>query len=247
MGTDPDLFVHPERISSQLICPICTQVLENPVQTVNDHLYCEDELIEWMSRHDIPLCPVTHEELKPDDIRKPSRIIINMLAELERYCPNKENGCEWIGSNEQVNTHIKTCNKRSIIELINDINIKDNKITQLRQRLIHKDKHIHTLEIKNNDLMNELVIVNKKLKVYDAFFEDTKQKIGSSSSIISGSNGGSGGGSGNGRQYREYDCKSSSSSGSSGSSVSGSDNKESALQRLLQLRELGSFEDEGKS
>ena len=33
MGRDFDLFVYPDRISSQLICPICTLVLNKPVQT----------------------------------------------------------------------------------------------------------------------------------------------------------------------------------------------------------------------
>lgn len=59
-----------------------------------DHLFCEDELLEWMSRFDInqSLCPITKNVLDPTMIRKPSRIIINMLNELEMYCSNKCNG-----------------------------------------------------------------------------------------------------------------------------------------------------------
>lgn len=34
MGIESVEFVHPDRISSQLICPICTLVLEHPVLTV---------------------------------------------------------------------------------------------------------------------------------------------------------------------------------------------------------------------
>ena len=53
MGIDTDCFVYPERISPQLICPICTQVLERPVQTPSEHLFCEDELLEWMTRSQV--------------------------------------------------------------------------------------------------------------------------------------------------------------------------------------------------
>ena len=50
MGIDYECFLHPERISSELICPICTLVLENPVQTPSEHLFCEEELLEWLTR-----------------------------------------------------------------------------------------------------------------------------------------------------------------------------------------------------
>lgn len=35
-----------------------------------------------------------------------SRIIMNMLNELMRYCPNKEHGCEWTGEQERLRTHL---------------------------------------------------------------------------------------------------------------------------------------------
>jgi hypothetical protein len=31
MGLDPELFVHPERISESLMCPICHEVLVSPI------------------------------------------------------------------------------------------------------------------------------------------------------------------------------------------------------------------------
>ena len=205
MGIEAGDFVHPERISSQLICPICTQVLENPVQTATEHLYCEDELIEWMSRHDTPLCPVTHQELNPDDIRKPSRIIVNMLAELERYCPNKENGCDWKGLNEQVGLHIAACDKRPNKELMEELRSKDEKIKQLRARCTKHEKALKEQQVKNEELQAEVSICHRKLKVYDAFFESSKggMKAADAKNTID----------------------------------------ESALQKLLRLRDLDSFDD----
>jgi E3 ubiquitin-protein ligase NRDP1 len=215
MGTDPDLFVHPERISKELICPICTQVLENPVQTPTDHLFCEDELIEWMSRHERPLCPVTHAELKPDSIRKPSRIILNMLAELQRYCSNRAEGCDWVGENEHLALHLTKCAKRPRDEMTRELAAKDEKIKQLRVRCARAEKQLADVTAMHTELQDELKACQRKLKVYDAFFDSGGTELKS----------GGGGGSG-------------SSAGSRG---------ESALQKLLKLRDLGSFEDEGKA
>lgn len=39
MGYDTDLFVDGDRISRQLICSICSGVLENPVMTPCEHLF----------------------------------------------------------------------------------------------------------------------------------------------------------------------------------------------------------------
>lgn len=107
MGIEAGDFVHPERISPELYCPICTCVLENPVQTPSEHLFCEDELLEWMISSDV--CPVTKTNLNPDDIKKPGRIITNLLGELERYCPNRSAGCEWQGKNYSIEAHVQFC------------------------------------------------------------------------------------------------------------------------------------------
>ena len=104
MGIESEQFVYPERIPQELYCPICTLVLENPVQTPSEHLFCEDELLEWLTRSDV--CPVTKERLNPSDIKSPGRIIVNMLGNLQRYCPNKEHGCEWRGENSSVNSKL---------------------------------------------------------------------------------------------------------------------------------------------
>lgn len=171
-GTETEAFVHPERISSQLICPICTMVLENPVQTPTDHLFCEDELLEWMSRS--TMCPVTNTPLDADSIRKPSRIILNMLAELERFCPNKGQGCDWIGENEHLASHISCCPKRPREQLLREIREKDEKIKSLRSRLAQSEKKCTEFMESNDELSIRIAACECKLKVYDAFFKQSE-------------------------------------------------------------------------
>ena len=192
------------------------------MQTATEHLYCEDELIEWMSRHDVPLCPVTHSELRPDDIRKPSRIILNMLAELERYCPNRANGCEWKGLNEQVELHAASCDHRPVPELREELKAKDNKVKQLRARCHKHEAALKELRAGHEDLAQQLAQANRKLKVYDAFFasDGADVKAGAGCGLGAGAAGAKDGPAADG---------------------------ESALQKLLRLRDLSSFEGEGKS
>lgn len=157
MGIDLELFVHPERISSQLICPICTQVLDNPVQTTTEHLFCEDELLEWMSRSS--LCPITKTELDPLSIRKPGRIILNMLGELEMYCKNRPHGCTWTGSREHLGKHLETCECQSKEQIRGELEERDNKIKDLEHQ-------VEELTSRNDELMHENAILTEKIEEY---------------------------------------------------------------------------------
>ena len=157
MGLDLEQFVHPERISSQLICPICTQVLDRPVQTATEHLFCEDELLEWMTRSD--LCPITKTKLDPSQIRKPGRIVLNMLAELEMYCKNRPHGCTWTGSREHLLKHQEECTCRSKEDLLQEIKEKDEKMVELVEK-------VDFLTIKNMELVEENLNLKEKIEEY---------------------------------------------------------------------------------
>jgi hypothetical protein len=162
MGRDLEQFVHPERISSQLICPICTQVLSNPVQTPTEHLFCEDELLEWMTRSN--LCPVTKTILDPLTIRKPSRIIVNMLSELEIYCNYKNKGCKWTGNNDSLPHHLeKECVFHQNALLHETIEFQNMKLQESYDKIL-------SLELRNQGLFEE----NELMK---AMVEDYQQRL----------------------------------------------------------------------
>ena len=181
MGLDLELFVYPDRISSQLICPICTVILENPIQTDNEHLFCEEELLEWLTRSN--LCPVSHTELDPSTIRKPPRIITNMLNELEVFCRNRAEGCLWQGEYCKLTSHMKTCNMKSKDQLIAELNRKEQTIASLKRDLSSSLKRITELEDLNKDLELEAKSYQRKLKVYDAFFQDNIDNGGKETSL----------------------------------------------------------------
>jgi len=106
MGVEKKFFVHPERISSQLLCLICLDVLENPVQTPCEHLFCDADIREWLKSKNT--CPADQSRVNQNQIKTASRIVLNMLGELERFCKNKEKGCIWSGPSDRLQTHLKS-------------------------------------------------------------------------------------------------------------------------------------------
>ena len=166
---DCEHFVHPERISKELMCCICTQVLENPVQTPSEHLFCEDELLEWLSRS--TLCPSTNEPLDPSTIRRPSRIILNMLAELQRFCPNRAEGCPWEGENGHCATHTQTCAFRPRAQLLEELRRAEDKIARLKDKLLKAEKRAELLSASNAELLSAKDVNERKLRVYSAFLD----------------------------------------------------------------------------
>jgi len=169
MGIDSDHFVHPERISKELMCCICTQVLENPVMTPSEHLFCEDELLEWLTRSN--LCPSTNTPLDPSSIRRPSRIVLNMLAELQRYCPYRSDGCTWTGENEHCATHAQSCDFRPRAQLLDELKRATEKNARLKEKLLKAERRSELLAASNADLHANCQVLERKLRVYTAFLE----------------------------------------------------------------------------
>jgi hypothetical protein len=152
-------------------------------------MFCEDELLEWMTRSQI--CPVTNTKLDPDTIKKPGRIIMNMLAELEMYCPNRMHGCQWIGSCDQVTQHKKKCNNRSKEELLQEIESKDILIAKIKQKLSASQEKVVELQERNSmlvesneELQNLISAYDRRLKVYDAFFKNDDKEEDKSTTAV---------------------------------------------------------------
>lgn len=169
MGFGVDQFVDPAHISDELICPICCGVLERPVQTSTEHLFCEDELLEWMERSET--CPVTNRKLDPAEIRKPSRIIMNILGGLMIKCNNRAEGCLWTGRYDTINDHLKTCAHRPREQLIELLNKKSIELEVYRKKYAELKVHCRALEDESIELRSTIESLQRQVKVYGAFVE----------------------------------------------------------------------------
>ena len=168
MGIELDLFVTAP--SQSLICVVCQGVVDTPVLTPTECLYCEECLLDWMQRS--PTCPSTQVALNPEDIKKPSRLVMNILSELVRYCDYKMEGCRWQGSCEMYTAHRRTCPCRPREVLAQQLAAQEDVNASLQRRADDLTTRMRQLEETNKDLHNKLSLAAAKLRVYDAFFAD---------------------------------------------------------------------------
>ena len=165
MGVEFELYVDGATISKQFVCPICQGVVDPPVTTPCDHLFCEECLMQWLQRKEqgAENCPMCNQWLDVDKIRQPNRIILNLLGELERYCAHREEGCTWKGPQETYAAHHKRCEFIPRKELISKIERRDARISDLVQvvrsqeaALVQSRERLEMVNLENNALREQL-------------------------------------------------------------------------------------------
>ena len=70
-------------VDEELICPICTGVLEAPMQApVCEHAFCSACIREWISRGSggRSTCPVDRQEFTQNQLKPVPRILKNLLS-----------------------------------------------------------------------------------------------------------------------------------------------------------------------
>lgn len=106
MGFDTDRFEDSE-ISEELICSICTGVLEDPLTTHCDHLFCNECINDWLRHHHT--CPIDRCPLRTCMLKRAPRAIRNLINRLKIYCPYRDDGCEQTIRLEQYDQHQLEC------------------------------------------------------------------------------------------------------------------------------------------
>ena len=109
---DIDLFLSPE--ISDYKCLICENVPnpENAYEAICcGILFCKECLAKWTSQN--PKCPICKKPLKNDEkytrrIKDNNKIIYKIFLKYKIKCPY---GCEWNGELENLENHLKECDK----------------------------------------------------------------------------------------------------------------------------------------
>lgn len=83
MGYDLDRFAGGV-IDNELLCSVCSSVLEDPVEAPCQHFFCGLCIKRWLEVSDI--CPTDRQPLRAKDLKQPSRLLCNLLARLEIKC-----------------------------------------------------------------------------------------------------------------------------------------------------------------
>ncbi|XP_072940359.1 E3 ubiquitin-protein ligase NRDP1 isoform X1 [Epargyreus clarus] len=95
-------------VDEELICPICSGVLEDPLQApACEHAFCRACITEWISRQ--PTCPVDRQAVTASQLRPVPRILRNLLSRLCTSCDNAPHGCIAVLKLDSLASHLVEC------------------------------------------------------------------------------------------------------------------------------------------
>lgn len=97
-----------ENVDQNIICSICSSVLEDAVLTPCGHAFCSLCLDTWLARPNTKTCPECRSPIASRDIR-PIHAIRNLINGLDIVCDNKERGCMAPQKVENVKSHVNVC------------------------------------------------------------------------------------------------------------------------------------------
>lgn len=95
-------------VDEELICPICSGVLEEPLQATQcEHAFCSTCIHDWMNRQ--PTCPIDRGPLLRKNLKPVPRILRNLLSRLKLNCNNAEFGCTAVVKLDSLQSHLQEC------------------------------------------------------------------------------------------------------------------------------------------
>ena len=85
---DPSRLMPPPPVTlADLVCPVCTDVVDQPVETICGHMFCNQCMCKWLHTSDRPSCPCCPTFLLvKSDVKPVTRIVQSILSNLEIRC-----------------------------------------------------------------------------------------------------------------------------------------------------------------
>ncbi|XP_009815482.1 RING finger protein 151 [Gavia stellata] len=105
MGYDIERFVG--YVNEGLLCSICRDVLEDPLQAPCEHAFCTACIHGWLVHHSN--CPEDRQMIDVSSLRPLYRYMKNDLNRLQLHCKNREYGCQMVCSLESIDRHEREC------------------------------------------------------------------------------------------------------------------------------------------
>ncbi|KAK4302261.1 hypothetical protein Pmani_025637 [Petrolisthes manimaculis] len=103
-----DLTRFQGEVDEELLCPICSEVLEDPLQAPScEHAFCSGCINEWLSRQQT--CPVDRQPITSSQLKSVPRILRSLLSKLYISCDNKPHGCGSVVKLDALGCHLEEC------------------------------------------------------------------------------------------------------------------------------------------
>mmetsp|Transcript_12741 Transcript_12741/g.12400 ORF Transcript_12741/g.12400 Transcript_12741/m.12400 type:complete len:269 (-) Transcript_12741:222-1028(-) len=111
MGYNDAVIIELSQVPCELICAICHELINNPVQTPCNHVFCGECITESVSVN--RLCPIDRSQLtatKLIPIQFANPILYRIWNKIKLRCPYAvSNTCHWTGSPESFEAHMSAC------------------------------------------------------------------------------------------------------------------------------------------
>jgi len=95
-------YLHIESVNQNLLCSVCTEPLQDAMETSCHHLFCKECIFQWLERN--TNCPVCRENITTSNVQG-SAVINRMVGELQVQCYH----CDWTGALANETDHLKSC------------------------------------------------------------------------------------------------------------------------------------------
>ena len=105
-GYEEERFENP--VESRLLCPVCSNVLKDPVQCPNEHYFCRSCIGKHLHENS-ETCPMCQHYLTEETLTKSPRILTDMLQSLKIRCDHAKRGCRELIKLEFLERHVKSC------------------------------------------------------------------------------------------------------------------------------------------
>ena len=106
MGYAVQRFISP--VDPNLICGICSAVLQDAVLTPCGHTFCLTCLRTWLARPGTVTCPECRSHVTLENA-KPVHSLRNLINGFEVECEQNSRGCKVIVKLDRLKTHMDTC------------------------------------------------------------------------------------------------------------------------------------------
>ncbi|ELR50762.1 E3 ubiquitin-protein ligase NRDP1 isoform X1 [Bos indicus] len=165
-------------VDEDLICPICSGVLEEPVQAPHcEHAFCNACITQWFSQQQT--CPVDRSVVTVAHLRPVPRIMRNMLSKLQIACDNAVFGCSAIVRLDNLMSHLSDCEhnpKRPVtceqgcgLEMPKDELPNHNCIKHLRSVVQQQQTRIAELEKTSAEHKHQLAEQKRDIQLLKAY------------------------------------------------------------------------------
>ncbi|XP_055335838.1 E3 ubiquitin-protein ligase NRDP1-like [Paramacrobiotus metropolitanus] len=112
MGYDINRFEEGSVDKDLLVCPICMDVFDHPVELPDcQHIFCQSCIARWLQGKSE--CPLDRNPVKQANnrcyLRPPNRTIAALLEKLRIRCSYADGGCSFVSPLSQIDKHQRYC------------------------------------------------------------------------------------------------------------------------------------------